>query len=435
MLKKYNFRHYLGSNLHFLDRLLSERDELAQTDRIRSRIFIGFLASLLVTEIIFIPIILTIEGFHPRPLAGLASFIANILIYIGYQRFGRRDLFADLFLLQSTGLFIVSMWVEGGLQAPTATLAVSLPIIGQLLGKSVRAVHITVILGIGCLMMLNAESYDVWAPSAHLGSLEQHLLQQIFALLFVGTAIYLYQLYRNELNENRRHFEQTRRHWIALVSAELRTPLRTMSESIALAQSDALDSDPERQAKVLQLAERNSLIFHRITEKLLDIKRISSGSFALNQTDFDLLPFIQEGTNSIQLRARQRDIDFIIEEPIPSFAVHGDRDLVFQVLITLLSNGIRRSPEGEPIRIRWRQKGTFCRIGIKDHGEAIPPLLGSQLFNPYQAPSEGGKLMGPNQELSLYNSRKIIEKHGGKIGFWNQKAEGCTFFFTLPIAK
>jgi signal transduction histidine kinase len=114
-------------------------------------------------------------------------------------------------------------------------------------------------------------------------------------------------------------------------------------------------------------------------------------------------------------------------------AVKGDRDRIGQVLINLLTNAIKYSPQGKVVIIRSSVNKGFVTVSVQDFGIGIPKSKQKNIFDKYfqiDGRSEVGK---HGFGLGLYITSEIIKRHGGEIGVESDKGKGSTFYFTLPI--
>ena len=111
----------------------------------------------------------------------------------------------------------------------------------------------------------------------------------------------------------------------------------------------------------------------------------------------------------------------------------GDRDRLNQVLINLISNAIKYSPQSNKIVVRTAKKKNEVVVSIQDFGIGIPKKDRPQIFERfYRVKNATGERFG-GLGLGLYISSEIILKHGGRIGVRSEEGRGSTFFFTLPL--
>jgi signal transduction histidine kinase len=111
-----------------------------------------------------------------------------------------------------------------------------------------------------------------------------------------------------------------------------------------------------------------------------------------------------------------------------------DRLKLEQVIINLLDNAAKYSPENTEIRISARKRGNSILIGVSDQGKGISADEQARIFKPFERLAETS-LTKPGLGLGLLVCRRLIEAMGGKIWIESQPGEGSTFWFTLPFGR
>jgi signal transduction histidine kinase len=161
---------------------------------------------------------------------------------------------------------------------------------------------------------------------------------------------------------------------------------------------------------------------------LLDANRLESGALQLNRSRFDLVALLQE----VRTRMEPADDRHSIRVAAPaSLLIEGDRDRLEQVLVNLVSNAIRYSPEGGPVEIKARQAGDAIEISVADRGLGVPKEHQPAIFERF------GRAHGPafgGLGLGLAISKGIVGQHGGTIRVESAGTPGAgsTFHVRLP---
>jgi two-component system, OmpR family, phosphate regulon sensor histidine kinase PhoR len=115
-------------------------------------------------------------------------------------------------------------------------------------------------------------------------------------------------------------------------------------------------------------------------------------------------------------------------------AAVGDRDRVEQVLVNLLDNAIKYSPDGGAVVVSTARVPEAVRVTVQDQGIGIPHTEQSAIFEKFYRADPHLKEVPSGTGLGLYISRELVQRMGGRIGVRSQLGAGSTFFFELPSA-
>jgi signal transduction histidine kinase len=217
--------------------------------------------------------------------------------------------------------------------------------------------------------------------------------------------------------------------FLAAVVHELQTPLAAAKAQAQLALHQLSQRRGETgTAEALRVISRQIDRLTRLVGDLLDANRLESGALQLNMTRFDLAELLQEVRTRMEPADDRHSIRVAAKA---SLLLEGDRDRLEQVLVNLVSNAFRYSPEGGPVEIKARQAGDAIEISVTDRGLGVPkehqPAIFERFGRPH-GPAFGGLGLG------LAISKGIVEQHGGTI--WVESAgtpgAGSTFHVRLP---
>jgi signal transduction histidine kinase len=153
----------------------------------------------------------------------------------------------------------------------------------------------------------------------------------------------------------------------------------------------------------------------------------------LEPADYDLPGLIENTLILVRERASRRGIALgrTIDEHLG--VVHGDERKVKQVLLNLLSNALKFTPEGGRIDVGAGLRGEMAQVSVADTGVGIAPADQEAVFEEFrQVGAAEKKAEGTGLGLAL--SRKFVELHGGKIWVESEPGRGSTFTFTLPVS-
>jgi signal transduction histidine kinase len=241
----------------------------------------------------------------------------------------------------------------------------------------------------------------------------------------------------NELEAANRELAAASQHkseFLANMSHELRTPLNAIIGYSELLEEEATDVDGGRLLPDLQkiaVAAKHQL---SLINDILDLSKVEAGRMELELTAFDLDTAIDNALTLVRERASRRGIVLgrAIDEPLGT--IRADERKVKQVLLNLLSNALKFTPEGGRIKVRAVMNEELAEISVADTGAGIAPEDQEAIFEEFrQVGTADKKVEGTGLGLAL--SRKFIELHGGRIWVKSQVGQGSTFTFTLPARR
>jgi heavy metal sensor kinase len=227
-------------------------------------------------------------------------------------------------------------------------------------------------------------------------------------------------------------FERQRR-FMADASHELRTPvaiLRGEAEVALSQQSRPLEEYRESLGVLHHEAERLT----RIVEDLFTLTRADAGQYPLQPRDFYLDELIAECVHSARTLALAKKISLVFEGAAES-PIHADESLIRRMLLNLLDNAIKYTPEGGRVTVACHRNGQNYVVSITDTGKGIPAELQPRIFERFfradqarsRAESDGG-----GAGLGLAISRWIAEAHQGRLELTRSDFTGSTFTACLP---
>jgi len=226
---------------------------------------------------------------------------------------------------------------------------------------------------------------------------------------------------------------QLKSEFLARMSHELRTPLNAVIGFSELTLDEVPGPLNEEQRQCLEdILSGGRHLLHLVNE-VLDISKIESGKAELHLTYLALTSVAKWLRKTIVpiLRARKQGLDVAIEEGLPH--VYADESKLRQVLLNLVSNAAKFSPDGSEIRVEAVRKGNWCQVSVVDSGIGINEEDQKRIFEPFyrlDSPfAEGQEGTG----LGLAVVKQIVEKHGGQVWVESEYGKGSTFRFTLPI--
>ncbi|TMG90931.1 MAG: GAF domain-containing protein, partial [Betaproteobacteria bacterium] len=238
-----------------------------------------------------------------------------------------------------------------------------------------------------------------------------------------------------EIEEKGGQLEAASRHkseFLANMSHELRTPLNAIIGFSEVLSERMFGEINDKQAEYLgDILESGRHLLSLIND-ILDLSKIEAGRMELDPTDFDLPTAIENTLILVRERAHRRGIALEHKVDKRLGMIRADERKLKQVLLNLLSNALKFTPEGGQIDVRARVENGEAEISVADTGEGIAPEDQEAVFEEFRQVGKAAKKV-EGTGLGLAISRKFIELHGGRIWVKSQLGIGSTFAFTLPL--
>ncbi|MDP3759281.1 MAG: HAMP domain-containing sensor histidine kinase [Ramlibacter sp.] len=228
---------------------------------------------------------------------------------------------------------------------------------------------------------------------------------------------------------DRKQHEEFRDQYVGLISHDLRTPLLTINLSAATLKLQMERGDLAKAAEPLEAIRHSTKRMSEMIEDLLETTRLESGQLQLHKSPVDLEALANTVARELGATQSHR---IRCEAKGPAVVV-ADAGRVERVLENLVSNAIRYSPAGGQVTIGVAAAATETIVTVTDQGAGIPADVVPKLFQRFYRAGPGDASNGLG--LGLYNSRLIVEHHGGRIWVKSAPGTGSTFGFSLPAAQ
>ncbi len=239
-----------------------------------------------------------------------------------------------------------------------------------------------------------------------------------------------------DANQQLLELSKVKDEFVANVSHELRTPLTNI-----MLYHDLMVVQPERVPKHLAILRRETDRLSNLIEALLAISRFDQGVVRLYKTKFDLNVLVHEYVEDRKVLAEAKDLHIEVGDEAENALVHGDRNLIGQVLSILMTNAINYTPSGGNVEIstQLRNEGVKPHVGfiVKDTGIGIPSDEQKQLFERFFRGKSGSRLGISGTGLGLAIAKEIVDRHGGEIEIQSRGivGEGTAFTVWIPLSE
>ncbi len=227
--------------------------------------------------------------------------------------------------------------------------------------------------------------------------------------------------------------EALRREFVANVSHELRTPL-TSIRSYAETLTDYQDIPRDTEIDFLHVILNESDRMTKIVQDLLELSRFDAGNSKLVAEEFSLGQSVRDTHDAIALEAKKHGHTVTLESTDDLPTIVGDRARIEQVLINILTNAIKYTPDGGAISITGGQTDNKAWVRIKDNGIGIPAEDLPRVFDRFYRVDKARSRESGGTGLGLSIAREIITRHGGDILIESTPGEGTTVTVVLPVS-
>lgn len=222
--------------------------------------------------------------------------------------------------------------------------------------------------------------------------------------------------------------ESQRREFVANVSHELRSPITSIRGFIEGMEDGTIPL--EEHPKYLAIVGDETRRLSKLIGDLLALSRLERDDAALNLTDFDICEMLRRAVirrvNDLESKHMELECDFAAEPCM----VHADADRIEQVVVNLLDNAIKFTPDGGTIRLSTAMSRELCTVTVADNGIGVSPEDRPRVFERFFT-ADRAHTAGKGTGLGLSICQRILEMHGQSIRLMDTE-EGAAFAFALP---
>jgi PAS domain S-box-containing protein len=231
-----------------------------------------------------------------------------------------------------------------------------------------------------------------------------------------------------------REVERMKTEFVSMVSHELRTPLGLIKGYSSTLTNPQMTVDEATTRRFLLGIDGSADRLTRLIENLLSVSRIEAGQLRISPQPVDLTRIVAA---SVELARASSKGSHEIETVVPDgpLMVLGDRVQLELVVDNLLTNAMKYSPAGKPIRLEVKVGDSEAEVQVIDQGIGIAAHHVSKVFDRFYRVEGGYTRRTPGSGLGLYICRNIIDAHEGRIWGKSKLGEGSTFGFTVPLAR
>lgn len=227
--------------------------------------------------------------------------------------------------------------------------------------------------------------------------------------------------------------ERLRANLLRAISHDLRTPLTSISGNAGVLMEKSISLDESKKQEIYSSIYDDSMWLVNLTENLLSITRIENGTMHLQMNAELIDDVFREAISHVDRKASEHKISIDLADDM--LMAKMDVRLIVQVIINIVNNAIKYTPEGSHIGLSAKKQGDFVCIQISDDGPGISDESKQHLFNMFYTADIGKSDSRRGLGLGLSLCKSIVEAHGGSISVSDNQPHGAVFSFTLPLEE
>lgn len=225
--------------------------------------------------------------------------------------------------------------------------------------------------------------------------------------------------------------ENMRRDFVANVSHELRTPVTIIKGYAETLLAGALESDPARAVKFVEIISSHSERLANLVNDILTLSSLESKAALFEPTPIDVAGTVAKACMLLQERAAQKNISIQNDTSVGALPqVMADQGRLEQVMINLLENAIKYTPDGGTVRLFSEDAGEYVKLSVADSGIGIPFKDLPRIFERFYRVDEARTREQGGTGLGLAIVKHIVQLHGGAVSVASEPGKGSVFSFT-----
>jgi PAS domain S-box-containing protein len=225
--------------------------------------------------------------------------------------------------------------------------------------------------------------------------------------------------------------ESLRDSLVHMVVHDMKSPLQSIQLALDLIHQTAEERIQEEDAECLDVIASQARHLTLMIHSLLDVSRLNAGKLPLNPEPGCLAETLQEATALLDTLRKENPLNLCVGEI--RNPISYDPDIIRRVLLNLLTNAMKFSPEGESIMVELVEKEQELRVSITDKGPGIPEAYQEKIFEKFGQVEDSNYRQSDSSGLGLTFCKMAVQAHGGGIGVESEMGKGSTFWFTLPV--
>lgn len=245
-----------------------------------------------------------------------------------------------------------------------------------------------------------------------------------------------FELELTNAREKAEFANQTKTRFLANMSHELRTPLNAVMGFSEVLKDELFGEIGEpRYREYAHLIHDSGQLLLQLISDILDMSKIEAGKYDLYLEKVDLSEIVSSSIKLVAAKAEEKSIHLISDVEITATGIEADERSVMQVLLNLLTNAIKFTPDGGEITVSVRRSGANSTIEVRDNGIGIEQELISKLTLPFEQATTDYALAKEGTGLGLALVKSIVDLHHGKLEIVSKMGVGTTVVVSLPCSQ
>ena len=235
-------------------------------------------------------------------------------------------------------------------------------------------------------------------------------------------------------NRKLKQIEKIKSEFINVAAHQIRTPLAKIKWVLRSVISGEAGAINQEQKGMLDSAYQFNEKMIDLLNDLLNVGKTEDINFGYNFKKSSIEEIAKETLKNFSLAARKKNIDLVLmkeDNGIPK--ITADPHKIGMVFDNLIDNAINYTPKGGRIGVILENFGDYVKISVKDNGIGVPKEDAERIFSRFFRAKNAIRVETEGTGLGLYIAKNIIKAHGGDIWFESERANGTTFYFTIPF--
>ena len=232
--------------------------------------------------------------------------------------------------------------------------------------------------------------------------------------------------------ERLKEVDQVKETFVSAVSHELRTPITSIVGFLEMLEDGSYGDLNPAQADAVDRVNANSRRLLSLIDELLTLSRVQEDGLGLVDRQLDLRDVVRTAYDVVAPAWSVRDLEVALDLPQEPVPLTGDEDMLERVVVNLVGNAVKFTPEHGRIDVVLRTEGDEAVIEVRDTGIGIPEGERELLFTRFFRSSNAQERAIPGSGLGLSIARAIVEMHGGRVEVESADGAGTTFRVCLP---
>ncbi|TNF28258.1 MAG: CHASE2 domain-containing protein [Deltaproteobacteria bacterium] len=231
----------------------------------------------------------------------------------------------------------------------------------------------------------------------------------------------------------RKAVERMKDELVSTVNHELRTPVTSILGSLKLVKGGVGGAVEPAALQLVDIAVQNGERLLGLVNDLLDLAKLEAGGVEYDTEPVAIGPLVAEAVEANRGYGASFSVHLVLAVDVEEARVRGNARRLGQVVTNLVSNAVKYSPPDGVVQVRVTEvAGGRVRVAVADRGPGIPLAFRAHIFDKFATTIAGDGKKRPGTGLGLAIAKRIVEEHGGAIGFDTELEVGTTFWFELP---